>query len=79
MPDSFVERVDKTVEDIDDNPAGQESGIDDPDAEFGGTEARKRMEHRLVRKLDLRMCILIIIYILNYVGDCLLIPACANI
>lgn len=43
---------------------------DDPNAEFGGTEARKQMEKKLVRKLDLRMSILIIIYILNYVRDC---------
>ncbi|KAL1937734.1 hypothetical protein VTO73DRAFT_12887 [Trametes versicolor] len=40
---------------------------DDPDAEFGGHEARKVMERKLLRKLDLRMSILIVIYILNYV------------
>ena len=40
----------------------------DPDAEFGGKEERLKMEKRLVRKLDARMCILIIIYILNYVS-----------
>ena len=40
---------------------------DDPDAEFGGHEARKVLEAKLLRKLDARMCILIIIYILNYV------------
>ena len=40
---------------------------DDPDAEFGGSDARKKLEARLLRKLDARMCILIIIYILNYV------------
>lgn len=40
----------------------------DPDAEFGGTEARKRIERRLLWKIDLRMCILILIYILNYVS-----------
>ena len=39
------------------------------DAEFGGTEERKRLERKLVIKLDLRMSILIIIYILNYVSD----------
>ena len=42
---------------------------DDPDAEFGGHEARKELEKKLLRKLDARMCILIIIYILNYVRD----------
>ena len=26
----------------------------DPDAEFGGTEARKKMEKKLLRKLDAR-------------------------
>lgn len=39
----------------------------DPDAEFGGSEERRKMEKRLVRKLDARMTILIVIYILNYV------------
>ncbi|CAE6472001.1 unnamed protein product [Rhizoctonia solani] len=37
------------------------------DAEFGGTEARRALEKRLLRKLDLRMSILIFIYILNYI------------
>ncbi|KAF9782268.1 MFS general substrate transporter [Thelephora terrestris] len=39
----------------------------DPNAEFGGTEARKGLEERLLRKLDARMSILIVIYILNYI------------
>jgi hypothetical protein len=39
----------------------------DLDAEFGGTEARKLLEKKLLWKLDLRMSILIVIYILNYV------------
>ena len=37
------------------------------DAEFGGHEARKKLEKKLLRKLDARMSILIVIYILNYV------------
>lgn len=37
------------------------------DADFGGTDARKALEKRLLLKLDLRMSIMIIIYILNYV------------
>ncbi|KAL5637257.1 hypothetical protein ACGC1H_001037 [Rhizoctonia solani] len=37
------------------------------DAEFGGAEARRVLEKRLLRKLDLRMSILIFIYILNYI------------
>ena len=39
----------------------------DSDAEFGGTEARKKLERKLLWKLDLRMSILVVIYILNYV------------
>lgn len=57
---------------------GKPSGVDeerreqaplplDADAEFGGTEARKKLEKKLLRKLDLRMSILIVIYILNYI------------
>lgn len=39
----------------------------DADTEFGGREARQRLERKLLRKLDLRMSILVVIYILNYV------------
>lgn len=39
----------------------------DADAEFGGTEARRRLERKLVWKIDLRMSVLVFIYILNYV------------
>jgi len=45
------------------------SEVINSDAEFGGTEARKKLERRLLWKLDLRMSILVIIYILNYVGS----------
>lgn len=41
---------------------------EDPDAEFGGTEARKALEKKLLLKIDLRMSILVVIYILNYVS-----------
>ena len=41
----------------------------DPDAEFGGHEARKIMERKLLWKLDARLSILVIIYILNYVRE----------
>ncbi|KAH9948350.1 MFS general substrate transporter [Amylocystis lapponica] len=41
---------------------------EDPDAEFGGTEAREKLERKLLLKLDMRMFILVIIYILNYVS-----------
>ena len=40
----------------------------EPDAEFGGKEARTRLEKRLLLKLDARMSILIVIYILNFVS-----------
>ena len=42
--------------------------VSDADAEFGGTEARKKLERRLLRKLDIRMSFLILIYIPNYVS-----------
>ena len=40
----------------------------DYDAEFGGPEERKRLEKKLLRKIDARMSILVVIYILNYVS-----------
>jgi hypothetical protein len=40
--------------------------IDNND-EFGGTEERRHLEKRLLRKLDMRMSIMIVIYVLNYV------------
>ncbi|RDB22569.1 hypothetical protein Hypma_010246 [Hypsizygus marmoreus] len=40
---------------------------EDPDAEFGGTEARRKLERRLLWKVDARMSILVVIYILNYI------------
>ena len=46
-------------------PVGYVGG--DPNAEFGGTEARKVLEKKLLLKLDLRMSIMVVIYILNYV------------
>ncbi|KAI0318322.1 MFS general substrate transporter [Amylostereum chailletii] len=39
----------------------------DQDAEFGGTAARKQLEKKLLWKLDVRMSIMVVIYILNYV------------
>jgi hypothetical protein len=44
-----------------------QKSLADPDAEFGGTERRKILEKKLVRKIDLRMSILVLIYILNYI------------
>jgi hypothetical protein len=37
----------------------------DPDAAFGGKLAREQLETRLLSKLDTRMSILVLIYILN--------------
>ncbi|TBU48995.1 MFS general substrate transporter [Dichomitus squalens] len=45
----------------------QIADLDDSDADFGGQEARQRLERKLLRKIDLRMSIMIVIYILNYV------------
>ena len=39
----------------------------DGDGDFGGLEGRQELERKLIRKIDLRMSILILIYILNYV------------
>ncbi|KAH9045324.1 MFS general substrate transporter [Lactarius pseudohatsudake] len=52
------------------NQVSEEQFVDVPldiDAEFGGKEARLKLERKLLRKLDMRMSILIVIYILNYV------------
>ena len=49
------------------------------DEDFGGTENRKIMERKLLRKLDARMSILIIIYILNYVRLCLSLWRTSNL
>ena len=40
----------------------------DVDAEFGGREARLLLERKLLRKLDVRMSILVLIFTFNYVG-----------
>lgn len=47
--------------------AGSTASADDPDAEFGGPEARKALEKKLLLKIDLRMSVLVVVYILNYV------------
>lgn len=41
--------------------------LEDPDAQYGGHEARVALEKKLVRKVDLRMSVLVFIYVLNYV------------
>jgi hypothetical protein len=50
-----------------------QAGGDSPDiryydVEFGGPEERRRLEKKLLRKIDARMSILVVIYILNYVS-----------
>ena len=47
--------------------SADEHADDGPDGEFGGPELRAVLEKRLVRKIDTRMAILVVIYILNYV------------
>ena len=44
-----------------------DTAIVDPDAEFGGPEERRRLERKLLWRLDCRMSIMVVIYILNYV------------
>ncbi|KAF5387819.1 hypothetical protein D9615_000371 [Tricholomella constricta] len=44
-----------------------ELNVEGPDAEFGGTEARRKLERKLLWKVDARMSIMVIIYILNYI------------
>ena len=40
----------------------------DGDAEFGGTRERKRMEKKLIRRLDMRLALIVVLYLLNYVN-----------
>ena len=44
------------------------TNIRDYDVGFVGPEERKLLEKKLLRKIDARMSILVIIYILNYVN-----------
>ena len=57
--------------DVEKSPISTKAADDDrftgDDSDFGGTEARKRLERKLLWKLDLRMSILVVIYVLNYV------------
>ncbi|PFH46169.1 hypothetical protein AMATHDRAFT_77797 [Amanita thiersii Skay4041] len=53
---------------IDGRPSSQqEKHIDHSDDDFGGPETRKELERKLLLKIDLRMGIMVVIYILNYI------------
>ncbi|KAI0068747.1 MFS general substrate transporter [Artomyces pyxidatus] len=65
MPSS-IKSVGKSLAEVDDRQENASVSID-VDAEFGGPEARQKIEKKLLRKLDMRMSILILIYILNYI------------
>ncbi|KAJ7700039.1 MFS general substrate transporter [Mycena rosella] len=54
-------------DDRQDTPLLSEDREIDPDAAFGGKLARNELEARLLSKLDTRMSILVLIYILNYI------------
>ena len=56
------------------NDSHPKYNADDSNADFGGTEARRILEKRLIRKIDLRMSIMVVIYILNYVCFYPIIP-----
>jgi hypothetical protein len=50
-------------------PLGDDS---DADLQFGGPKAREELEKKLLKKLDRRMSILVVIYILNCEYHCIL-------
>jgi len=67
---SLHDDAEKQSDEQEQSPTKLESQFDtddDPNAEFGGSEARRRLERKLVWKIDLRMSILVFIYILNYI------------
>ena len=80
-------RVSARVGDYHPVASGEEPDMDtsgglappDTEAEFGGREARLNLERKLLRKLDVRMSILVLIYILNYVRLPIVIWFCALI
>lgn len=64
-PPHFVKEEGDFVDAVDEQ---REVSAADPDAEFGGYEERRRLERKLLWKLDCRMSVLVVIYILNYVN-----------
>ena len=67
MPSKDSEEMEHDEPTLEHNSRAAEASLD-PDAEFGGTEARKILEKKLLLKLDARMSILVVIYILNFVS-----------
>lgn len=68
LTDSDQELMEELMGHVGDGGDGLDAApLDDVDAEFGGREARLNLERRLLRKLDTRMSILVLIYIFNYV------------
>lgn len=56
----------KNLADVEEKPVDNRELTGDDD-DFGGPEQRRKMERKLLWKLDARMSILVVIYILNYV------------
>ena len=52
---------------------------DDANAEFGGAAARHELEKKLLWKVDKRMSILVLIYILNFVSSLTILFACVKL
>ncbi|KZV65779.1 MFS general substrate transporter [Peniophora sp. CONT] len=59
----------KDVEIADEHDEYRAHGVNrvDLDAEFGGHENRMKIQKKLLRKVDARMFVLVVIYILNYI------------
>lgn len=64
MASSVHSVKEKVAQEENDNHLQHNAG--DSDAEFGGTEARRILEKRLLWRIDLRLSIMVVIYILNY-------------
>ena len=64
-PSGSIEEKDRATSDEKDEREYIEKS--DPDDAFGGFAERKRLERKLLWKLDCRMFIMVIIYILNHV------------
>lgn len=62
---SSIHSTDKDLEKFPESR--HELNVEDPDAQFGGTEARRQLERKLLWKVDARMSIMVVIYILNYI------------